>query len=37
MNKLERRLFSTDDWLARHPKVIAALLVVAYLLVSYIQ
>lgn len=37
MNKIERRLFSTDDWLARHPKVIAALLILGYILVSYIQ
>lgn len=37
MNNLERKLFSTDDWLALHPKVIAALMIVGYLVVSYIQ
>lgn len=37
MNNLERKLFSTDDWLARHPKAIAALMIVGYLVVSYIQ
>jgi hypothetical protein len=37
MNKIERRLFSTDDWLSRHPKVIAVVLFMAYILVSSIQ
>ena len=37
MNNIERKLFSTDDWLARNPKVIAALMIVGYLIVSYIQ
>jgi hypothetical protein len=31
------KLLVTDDWLARHPKVIAVLLIAGYLLVSYIQ
>jgi hypothetical protein len=31
------KLLATDDWLARHPKVIAVLLIAGYLLVSYIQ
>lgn len=37
MNALERRLFSTDDWLARHPKVIAVLLIVGYVLVCSLE
>lgn len=37
MNKLEKKLFATDDWLARHPKVIAVFLIVGYLIVSSIQ
>jgi hypothetical protein len=31
------KFLATDDWLARHPKVIAVLLIVGYLFVSYIQ
>ena len=31
------KLLDTDDWLARHPKVIAVLLIVGYLFVSVIQ
>jgi len=37
MNNIERKLFSTDDWISRNPKVIAALLIIGYVLVSYIQ
>lgn len=37
MNKLERRLFATDDWLARHPRVNAALMVALYLAVCWIE
>jgi len=27
-----KKLLSTDDWLARHPKVIAVLMIVLYIL-----
>ena len=37
MNNIERKLFATDDWFARNPKVIALILVIGYLVVSSIQ
>jgi len=37
MNSLERRLFCTDDWLSRHPKTLAVLLVVAYVLACSVE
>ena len=37
MNNIEKKLFATDDWFARHPKVIAVILIVGYLVVSSIQ
>lgn len=32
-----RRLFSTDDWMARHPRLIAAILIVGYILVCSVE
>lgn len=32
-----RRLFSTDDWLARHPRIVAALLFIGYVLVCSLE
>ena len=31
------KLLSTQDWLANHPKVTAALIVLLYLLVGYLE
>jgi len=31
------KLFATDDWLARHPKVMAAISVILFLLVCYLE
>ncbi len=32
-----RRLFSTDDWLARHPRLLIALMFVMYVLVCSVE
>lgn len=32
-----RRLFSTDDWLARHPRIVAVLLFIGYVLVCSLE
>ena len=32
-----RRLFSTDDWLARHPRLILALLSLGYVAVCTLE
>lgn len=37
MNRIERRIFSTDDWLARHPRLILFLLFVGYVLVCSLE
>lgn len=37
MSEFEKKLFNTDDWLARHPKVIAFLILCCIILVSWIQ
>lgn len=37
MNRIERRLFATDDWLARHPRLIAVLLFVGYVLACSLE
>lgn len=37
MNALERKIFATDDWLARHPKVLALLMVATLLFVAYFE
>jgi hypothetical protein len=31
------KLFSTNDWLANHPKVIAALIVLLYLFTCFLE
>lgn len=31
------KIFSTDDWLARHPKAMIALSVILFLLVCYLE
>lgn len=37
MNRIERRLFATDDWLSRHPRLIALLLLVLYVLACSVE
>ena len=37
MNALERTLFSTDDWLARRPRLILSLLAIGYVLVCTLE
>ncbi len=32
-----RRLFAPDDWLARHPRLLAALLFIAYILACSVE
>jgi hypothetical protein len=31
------KLLSTNDWLARHPKIIALLMVILYLFVGFLE
>lgn len=37
MNQIERKLFLTDDWLARRPRLIMSLLAVGYVLVCTLE
>lgn len=32
-----KKLLATDDWLARHPKVIAALLIIGFLITGSME
>ena len=37
MNQITRRIFCTDDWLSRHPRITAALCVIALVLASSVE
>lgn len=37
MNALERRLFNTDDWFARHQKTTIALVIAGWMFASWLS